>query len=60
MGKHIKNSGKIKQDAVLAQFRKDARSSNANSAVMQCINRVPKKVQKEQVRMSFRFLTTGK
>ncbi len=61
MAKHTSNSGKFKQDAVLGRFRKDARSSNANCAVMQCMNRAPKKVQKEEpVRMSFKFLSTGK
>ena len=61
MSKNSRNSGKFKQDAVLGQFRRDARSSNENCAVMQCMDRSPKKVQKkEPVRMSFKFLTTGK
>jgi hypothetical protein len=61
MSKNSKNNGKLKQDAILSQFRRDARSSNANCAVMQCMNRAPKRVQKEEpVRMSFNFLATGK
>ena len=52
MSKNSRNNGKFKQDAVLSQFRRDARSSNANCAVMQCMNRAPKKVQKEEVRIS--------
>ena len=61
MSKNSRNSGKFKQDAILGQFRRDARSSNANCAVMQCMNRAPKKFPKEeQVRMSFKFLATGK
>ena len=61
MSKNSRNSGKFKQDAVMSQLRKDARSSNANCAVMQCMDRSPKKVQKEEpVRMSFKFLATGK
>ena len=61
MGKFQKNSGKLRQDAVLSQFAKDARSTNTNSAWQQCKaaatrNRV--KV-KQEVRMSYKFLTTG-
>jgi hypothetical protein len=52
MSKNSRNNGKFKQDAVLSQFRRDARSSNENCAVMQCMNRAPKKVQKEEVRIS--------
>ena len=61
MSKSSRINGKFKQDAILGQFRRDARSSNKNSAVMQCMNSAPKKVQKkESVRMSFKFLATGK
>jgi hypothetical protein len=59
--KRSRNNGKFKQDAILGQFRRDARTSNANCAVMQCMNRAPKKVQKEEpVRMSLNFLATRK
>jgi len=60
MSKNSRNNGKFKQDAVLGQFRKDARSSNANCAVMQCVHRVPKVQKEEPVRMSFKFLATSK
>jgi hypothetical protein len=60
MSKNSRNSGKFKQDAVLSQFRRDARSSNANCAVMQCMNKAPKVQKEEPVRMSFEFLATGK
>tara|TARA_R110000822_G_scaffold4093_1_gene17493 strand:+ start:831 stop:1013 length:183 start_codon:yes stop_codon:yes gene_type:complete len=60
MSKNSKNNGKLKQDAILSQFRKDARSSEENCAVMQCMNRLPKVMKEAQVQMSFRFLATGK
>ena len=61
MSKNSRNSGKFKQDAILGQFRRDARRSNEICSVIQCMNKAPKKVQKEEpVRMSLNFLATGK
>ena len=61
MGKFTKNSGKLRQDAVMSQFAKDAKGSVANSAFMQCKraaagNRIQPKAE---VRMSYKFLATG-
>jgi hypothetical protein len=55
------NSGKQRQDAVVAQFAKDARSSVAGSAVMQCKeSKYLVQRKEEKVQVSFRFLSTGK
>jgi hypothetical protein len=54
-----RNSGKFKQDAILAQFAKDARSSNDNCAVMQCLVKGKRIVRKEEPRMSMRFVIKG-
>lgn len=59
MSKNSRNSGKVKQDAVLSQFARDARSSDANSAVMQCMRKSPRESKPKAPRMSFRFLSTG-
>jgi hypothetical protein len=50
--------GYDRQDAVITRFRRDARSSNNSSAVMQCIKRTKsKKVQpKEVIEFSWREL----
>lgn len=60
-----RNSGKFKQDAVLGQFSKDARSTISNTTVNEAIRQG--KVRAEYVanqvapeRVSFKFLTTGK
>ena len=52
-----KNSGITKQDAIIGQFKRDARSSNDNSAVAQAIragkkNRKPRSNQ-EEIRFVF-------
>jgi hypothetical protein len=49
------------QDRVISQFRKDARSSDSGAAWRACLAKPGKAVApKEEVRMSFRFLATGK
>lgn len=53
------------QDQILGQFKRDSKSSNANSATEQAIARGRKARERftekaEQPRFSFRFLTTGK
>lgn len=63
MSKSSRNSGKFKQDAVLSQFRRDARSSNENCAVMQCMRKTAAPAKKETVRVSINGLIrmqTGK
>jgi len=59
MSKSSRNSGKLKQDAIISQFARDARSSNENCAVMQCMRKSPRESKPEAPRMSFRFLSTG-
>ncbi len=53
------------QDAVIARFKRDAKSSSKNSAVAQAIARGKKDKKKlveeeEEIRFSFKFLSTGK
>ena len=61
MAKFGKNSGKQRQDAVVAQFAKDAKGSVAGSAVMQCKeSKYLVRSKEEKVQVSFRFLSTGK
>ena len=60
-----RNSGKFKQDAVVGQFSKDARSTISNTTVAEAIRQGQAKAeyvakQPERVRMSFKFLATGK
>ena len=52
------------QDAVIARFKRDAKSSSKNSAVAQAIARGKKDKKKvveeeEEIRFSFKFLSTG-
>ena len=61
MAKHTSNNGLFRQDAVIAQLRKDARGSVAGSAVMQCKEtKYLVRSKEEKVQVSFRFLATGK
>ena len=61
MAKHTSNSGKFRQDAVIAQLRKDAKGSVAGSAVMQCKEtKYLVRSKEEKVQVSFKFLATGK
>ncbi len=60
-----RRKGYDSQDAVIARFKRDAKSSNKNSAVAQAIrngkNRKKKEVEEEEeIRFSFKFLSTGK
>jgi hypothetical protein len=60
-----RNSGKFKQDAVLGQFSKDARSTIGNTTVTEAIRQGKAKAeyvakQEAPVRVSFKFLATGK
>ena len=60
-----RNSGKFKQDAVVGQFSKDARSTISNTTVNEAIRQGKAKAeyvakQPERVRVSFKFLATGK
>jgi len=53
------------QDAVIARFKRDAKSSSKNSAVAQAIARGKKDKKKlveeeEEIRFSYKFLSTGK
>ena len=55
------NSGKTRQDAVISQFAKDARSNENTSAVAQCKEtKYLVRTKEEKVQVSFRFLSTGK
>ena len=65
MAKSNKNSGFERQNAVLGQFRRDARSSNSNSAVAQCMRRTEarkayreKMAKKNEIRFSSKALVT--
>jgi ATP:corrinoid adenosyltransferase len=69
MAKGSRNSGFERQGAVMGQFRRDARSSNANCAVMQAIKAGKKnaeyraKREAEQAakpQFSPKFLHTGR
>ena len=69
MAKFTKNSGIVRQDAIIGKFRQDVRSTSMNSATAQAIRdgkkmavvREQKKVQMEaKPRMSIKFLTTGR
>ena len=61
MAKFSTNSGKQRQDAVVARFAKDAKGSVAGSAVMQCKEtKYLVRSKEEKVQVSFRFLATGK
>jgi hypothetical protein len=60
-----RNSGKFKQDAVVGQFGKDAKSTIVNTTVNQAIERGRANAeyvanQPEPIRVSFKFLSTGK
>ena len=60
-----KRKGYDAQDAVIARFKRDAKSSSKNSAVAQAIARGKKDKKKlveeeEEIRFSFKFLSTGK
>ena len=61
--KSSRNNGKFRQDDILRQFARDARQTpSTESAValaMSNSKRLKKEV-KEEVRMSFKFLTTSK
>lgn len=61
MAKHTKNSGKFRQDAVVAQLRRDAQGNDRTSAVAQCKEtKYLVRNKAEKVQVSFRFLATGK
>jgi len=56
-----RNSGKFKQDAVLGQFGKDAKSTIVNTTVAEAIRQGQAKAeylakQPEPIRVSFKFL----
>ena len=56
-----RNSGKFKQDAVLGQFSKDARSTIVNTTVTEAIRQGQARAeyaakQPEKIRVSFKFL----
>jgi hypothetical protein len=60
-----RNSGKFKQDAVLGQFGKDARSTISDTTVKEAIRQGALRAeyvakQPERIRVSFKFLATGK
>jgi hypothetical protein len=60
-----RNSGKFQQDAVVGQFAKDARSQVGGAAVAAGLKQGKARTeyvasQPERVRMSFKFLATGK
>ena len=60
-----KRKGYDAQDAVIARFKRDAKSSSKYSAVAQAIARGKKDKKKiveeeEEIRFSFKFLSTGK
>ena len=63
-----KNSGFHKQGAVMAQFTKDAKGDDRNSAAAQAIRAGKQKAEYQKKRaekaeapvMSYMFLTTGK
>lgn len=61
--KSSRNNGKFKQDSILGQFAREARQTpSTDSAValaMSNSKRLKKEV-KEEVRMSFKYLATGK
>ena len=69
MAKRSQNSGFERQGAVMGQFRRDARSSNANCAVMQAIRAGKKNAEyrvKQQAKQeakplfSPKFMHTGR
>jgi hypothetical protein len=60
-----KNSGKFQQDAVIGQFSRDARSTVGGTTVAQALKQGEARAeyvasQPNRVRMSFKFLATGK
>jgi hypothetical protein len=60
-----KNSGKFQQDAVIGRFAKDARGTQKSVAVEAALAQGKAKAeyaakQTERVRVSFKFLATGK
>jgi|TARA_B110000503_G_C6872781_1_gene299382 hypothetical protein len=60
-----RNSGIFKQDAVIGQFSKDARSTIINTTVNDAIRQGKVRAeyvakQPEKIRVSFKFLATGK
>ena len=69
MAKRSRNSGFERQGAVMGQFRRDARSSNENCAVMQAIRAGKKNAEyrakqqaKQEAKPQFspKFIHTGK
>jgi hypothetical protein len=53
MAKHTSNNGLFRQDAIIAQLRKDARSNDNGSAVAQSKEtKYLVKVKEDQVRIS--------
>ena len=59
MAKKAKNSGFERQAAVIGQFQKDARTGG-NTATVAQRNAEYKAKQEAPVRVSFKFLSTGK
>ena len=60
-----RNSGKFQQDAVIGRFAKDARGTQNSTAVALGLNQGKAKAeyaakQEARVRVSFKFLATGK
>jgi hypothetical protein len=60
-----RNSGKFQQDAVIGRFAKDARGTQNSTAVAAALEQGIAKAeylaaQKDQPRVSFKFLATGK
>ena len=65
MAKKAKNSGFERQAAVIGQFQRDARTGGNTATVAQAIqqgqrNAEYKAKQEAPVRVSFKFLSTGK
>ena len=65
MAKKAKNSGFERQAAVIGQFQRDARTGGNTATVAQAIrqgerNAEYKAKQEPPVRVSFKFLSTGK
>ena len=66
MAKSNKNSGFERQNAVLSQFQRDAKSSNCNSAVGQCMKGSDarkayrdKMAKKNEIRFSSKLLISS-
>ena len=62
--KSSRNNGKFKQDAILGQFSRDAKQKPSTESAVALAIKAGKKLRKpaakEEVRMSFKFLATGK